>query len=720
MTTQQDSVQPEKVELPPTARTYEWPQPTFDQVIGRWYQIGSLDWSYTSAQDTTLFAYDVSKILFNIQTLFDRVKRFRYWRANAKVRIQVNSTPFHYGSIAAAIVPYYSPSEVVASPVSQNTWGLSGQKCFGILSANTGKPLELTCPFQTPHEYLAITQQADVRPFYLSACVMNPLRLAGNASNPVLRISIFAQFDDFKILGPSEATANSSSKKVVAADKEQRNATKQGTLGKVAGVVSDVAGKLTTVPVIGSIASLVAPVSSAIGKVFDYFGWDKPTNISAQVFTISRPNRGMQFSSGQDPAEPVGLKPDQKISTETSVWGVHDEATRAFLKLIQTPMRCNQFTIANAQVPNNVFKAITIQPYAPDWSNGSGSPIIQTQLHDYLSYYSQFFGACRGGYKYILYFDTSSYTSARVRITFEPSTNTISAITDGGDSFSRIVDVNGATTIALEVPYCYPSARMPISQGSSAPANGQLLFSLVNPIQTNGGTADVIYVQIFRCAADDFRFYQLLPFTTTYQGALLLESKKPAAHAAKSIWPNSLLEQVAALPVCSLGDGPKVLYDRITEDEEVVVHNDFLHRYHTIEPFPGGSHTVSLFLTSGDPYHWLSSFRAYRGAVRLAPYDSNPVGVSTLSVPTDATLLSQGAYLPPSSGDPDVLPIEVPYNNNIRFVPMRYAESNWPDAYNRYFGATANLASHNLLWACGDDFTIGLRCSPEVVFVQHP
>lgn len=709
LTTLQDSVMPEKVSLPAAGQTFGWSQPTFDQILGRLYKVLDTSWSYTQTQDSVVAVLDISKALFNIQTLFDRIKRYRYWRSGIKIKLQVNSTQFHYGSLFAAIVPFYTPSEQIASAIDQTTYGLSGIPCSGILSANTGKPLELECPFQVPNEYLDITQADDVRPFYLIICVMNPLKIAGGAINPSLNLSVFAQFTDIKLLGPSEITANSKSTKSSKADMEQRNATKQGTLGKVAGAVSDVASSLSTIPVIGSIASAVAPISKAVGSIFDYFGWDKPTNISSQVFMTTRPMRGLQHGSGQDPSETLALKPEQKVSTEAEMFGYNDPATRSFLKLLQTPMWVGSFTIANNQVVNNVFKRLFIRPYAPDIQD---SIPTETQRHDYLSFYSQFFNSCRGGYRYFFHFDTSTYTTARIRITFEPSNAAVAAVTDGGDSFSRIIDVNGATTIGLDVPYCYPSARMPVIQNivQNGPANGQLLLSLINPIQSNG-SADVIFCNVFRCAADDFRFYQPHKYKVTKQYV--------PPGLSESIRPNSISTIFNNVSSVSLGDGPKILYDRTTEDEEVDHINTFLHRYHLADT-TGANGIVPLNPMAGDPYRFLSSFRVYRGSVRIVPQPTVATMrglVIDLNDTGNENVISTGAYFNGSSST-DV-PIEFPYNNNIKFCPLRMAADNFPDGYGRY-ALFQDKLTMSTLWSAGDDFTVGLRKHPNLVTVAIP
>jgi hypothetical protein len=519
-------------------------------------------------------------------------------------------------------------------------------------------------------------------------------------------MSLFAQFTDFTILGPSEVIANSksvaSSKKIVPGDKEQRNANKQGTLGKVAGAVSDIASKLTAIPVVGSIASTVAPIASMVGGIFDYFGWDKPTNISSQVFTTNRPNRGLQHGSGQDLSEVVALKPDQKVSTEAKLFGFEDVATRSFVKLLQTPLWIGSFTIPNNQVVGSVFKKFWVRPYAPNYITTGEPATLEIQSHDYMSYYSQFFTSCRGGYKYLIHFDTSSYTTTRLRITFEPSRSTIMSITDGGDSFSRIIDINGATTVVFEVPYCYPSLRMPIGYTvtDNQPANGQLLLSLVNPIQTNGSSTDVVFANVFRCAADDFRFYQPHKFDITRLTPL----------SEEDILPNSLSQIMSSQTVTTLGDGPKVLFERMTEDEEILTHNDFLHRYHVAQPYVESA--CRLYPTAGDAYYWLTPFRAYRGSTRHRPgvyWELDGIIVNSDS-DTDA-VISAGAYL-----TNQCVPIEVPYNSNIRFLPIINSENIWSDGYERLL-RTTSAADQAHMWAAGDDFTLGLRTTPRPISI---
>jgi hypothetical protein len=112
LTTKQDSVMPDEVVLTSPESTYTWSQPTLEQALSRWYKLSDTSWSYATTQDSLVLSADVSRGLFNITTLFDRIKRYRYWRGGVKIRLQVNSTPFHYGSLFAAIIPSYNATRM--------------------------------------------------------------------------------------------------------------------------------------------------------------------------------------------------------------------------------------------------------------------------------------------------------------------------------------------------------------------------------------------------------------------------------------------------------------------------------------------------------------------------------------------------------------------------------------------------------------------------------
>jgi hypothetical protein len=256
---------------------------------------------------------------------------------------------------------------------------------------------------------------------------------------------------------------------------------------------------------------------------------------------------------------------------------------------------------------------------------------------------------------------------------------------------------------------------MPVAYtiAQDTPANGQILFSLVNPIQTNGSSTDVIFVNVFRCASDDFRYYQAHQFTTTRLTPVSEAFKAKANYRfttkSESILPNSLVQLMDGQTRTVLGDGPKVLFDRMTEDEEILSHNDFLHRYHVAQAYSGA--LCALYPMAGDAYYWLTSFRAYRGSTRHRPGSYGNLDGLYLTSQTQEDVISCGAYILD-----DIVPIEVPYNNNIRFLPLRNPETIWKDGYVRNVRTTTD-ASKPHMWSAGDDFTLGLRTTPLPIMI---
>jgi hypothetical protein len=84
----------------------------------------------------------------------------------------------------------------------------------------------------------------------------------------------------------------------------------------------------------------------------------------------------------------------------------------------------------------------------------------------------------------------------------------------------------------------------------------------------------------------------------------------------------------------------------------------------------------------------------------------------TLDGSTDPIVaMAAGSYPNIAEGD---TPIEIPYNNNVRYLPLCMVETNYLDGYLRQY-VSSGSADGRVLWAAGDDFTLGLRRSPVIV-----
>ncbi len=665
----------------------EWPLTGIEDVLSRYYNVYAGSWSYASSQGTVLSNLIFPDALFAVPALWDRVKRFWSMRADLEVEYRINSTPFHYGALLVSYRPYLNESAPEAA--APDLYSASGDRC-AVVSANTSRTVRFVVPWQAPNEFLPVASSSTYSYAHFITYVLAPLSIAGAGTNPSLNITVFARFVNPKLLGPSELTATSSRPR--RGDKESQVKAKQGVVSSFASTVADVASSVSSVPIIGGVASAVAPIAKAAGGLFDLLGWDKSPNLSATQFVSDRPDAGITNSHGISNAQILALDPETRVSTEDKHFGISRPEMKSLKALIMRPMLLNTFTISSAAAVNTVLKQIYVRPYSPRVTGSAGAYNL---YQDFLSYYSNFFQSCRGGYKYLFYFATSTYTSTRVRITFEPTLGSVSSVSYGGETFSAVIDIQGDTWYALTVPYCRPSLAMDISTNSvlaNASSNGQLLVSLVNPVQTSGST-DNIFVSVFRAAAEDFEFSSPCSF-------------KPLV-AANCDFQSEFTKQFA--PIAKV---PQLKVEQLINDETVNAHTDYLARLHTAGLYSAGG-VIALMPTAGDAYSYLRCFRFYRGAVRIGATIAT-AAYSYLSYPANNTSAWNNGV---NMHGVDPLLSAIPYNNNVRFMrntgnALTYATA---DALVRTYTKSDATATTLSLWGSGDDFTLGGVIAPPVL-----
>lgn len=467
-----------------------------EEILEREYQVADIAWAYSDVSNTNIAILNFPSLLIALAPVWDRIKRFAWFRADLHLRFRVNTTPYHYGT---AIVAAQTDSPDAATEWAGHLVQMTGSQSV-LLSANNQTPVDMDIPFVLPYEYLPVLSTLNDEIGTVRIRVLNPLKIAGAGTNPTISISVFAAFKNVKLMGASAVVANS--KSTVTPKKETTK--KQGFIGKFAGTVGNIAGALTKVPLVGGIASAVSPIANAIGSVADWFGWDKPPLLKPARPVRDSPNH--DWNTIRSALDTVVLGPDQdyRLSTESTVYGVDTPEARSFKALIQRPMLSETFSITSSQATSTVFKNIQVKPFHCT-SDG-----VNKVYFDYMSHMCRFFNSWRGGIKYLVFVSTSAYTSARVRVTYQPNSASVTTIPNGGEANSKIVEIQGDTMFTFTVPYtsnnAYTNTSTDIADTSGPIAGmGQLLFSLVSLTRTSGST-DTIYFNVFRAAAEDFEF----------------------------------------------------------------------------------------------------------------------------------------------------------------------------------------------------------------------
>jgi len=196
-----------KVITPIHANADPYPDQGLHEVLSRQYLVSSIPWSGTNARSSRLLVGHYPDDLFAITSIADKIARFKYFQAGVHIEFRVNATTFHAGRLLIVWCPHI--------PASGNT--VFGQSDIDMqslsmlnsieLSAMSNQTVSIDIPYVAPSSFVNMTQ---VAPFQgaigmFQVYVLNPLRLVGSTTTPVLTLTVYANFIQPKVAGPTLA-----------------------------------------------------------------------------------------------------------------------------------------------------------------------------------------------------------------------------------------------------------------------------------------------------------------------------------------------------------------------------------------------------------------------------------------------------------------------------------------------------------------------------------
>lgn len=506
-----------------------YPNQNLDTVLSRAYTVNSL-WTSALAQGTLVQQFDFPTDLIGLSdNILQKLDRFTYFRAAVKIQIRVNGTPFHYGKLMCVWMPNYPGAYPTGTYEVSNLYRSSCNNTT-LISANTSNVVEIVIPYLAPAKYMLL-EDIDTYPYYfgsLNIYVLHPLLSSSSTTVPNISVAYTLSFVNPEVAGltstsfASQAMArykrNKSAKekqKLYPQGKEQIMASKQGFLSGTLDVVSKIASVMTTLPVVGGIASAVCPIAKAASSLAKSFGYDKPTDLKPPMPILPMYQPRLDKGVGVDSHDILSVYPDNAVSAEKGYF-CDDQDYTIIANYAKLPgmISINSFT---GLTDGQVLQYIPVAPGYAHYVTGAGP----TYTYDTtpVQAVSTLFRYWTGGMKYCIKIATSSFVSWRLRITFIPNhIYSVAPDPGNGDYTSRIVDINGDTTITFMIPYLGITEYM-----RSAPAHflvdatagpaylpltvlGQLVLSVANaPSYTASTVTPTIYQTIWVAGAEDFR-----------------------------------------------------------------------------------------------------------------------------------------------------------------------------------------------------------------------
>ena len=507
-----------------------YPTETIKEWLCRPYPIRHVKWTQNVGVGDLLTSAVFPQDLFAIQQLWDKVSNFHYFRGNVKISIRMNGTKTHYGKIIAMWSPYprFDPEYFDRT---SNVYAVSGFPHI-IVSPTENEVNELTIPFISPLNYSYLDPSSYTGGSYqkenfggLYVYVLNTLQNMTGA-NTAVSFTVFANFEDVELAGytvlknpkpnssplpnvtktvspvANSLRAQAKRLRLPTPTKEAQAKSSKGIVGSTLEQVGNVAAKLTSIPILNSVASVVSPIAYSLGTIANLFGWTKPDTLEAIKPCVIRYIDSAQ-THGLDTATKLALLPDNSVGSGIGYMGASPRMD--FDSICATPMLIGIYlwdtSVAEGE---NLFQ----YPVSP---SVVFSEFVDGRLRSYptyLSHIARAFKYWRGDLRYYIQITSSAFHSGRLRVWYEPNdTTNPNNVIDGGNVVSKVLDIQTETDMSFTVPYLSNTLyrtfeyENPSRGGGSTTSPigeaGRIGMSVLNELTSSSNPVQPVYINVW-------------------------------------------------------------------------------------------------------------------------------------------------------------------------------------------------------------------------------
>ena len=226
-----------------------------------------LVWGASAVIDT----FNPMNSLLTNPALVNKTKNWTYFRGDLEL-MGVVSIP---GNASGAYVICAQPTTTSLETASIGTF--FDEQCMSfehstLLLCSASTNISMTLPFFSAYDANLISSPAQAGGWNVRVVCLSPLKTAIPSGITTGSITWYARLVDYKLLVPRwEGRAVYQSKEKIISTAKSLKANK--TISRTAYAVQGVAEKLSGVPVIGQVASMVAGATGTIGAIADFFGF---------------------------------------------------------------------------------------------------------------------------------------------------------------------------------------------------------------------------------------------------------------------------------------------------------------------------------------------------------------------------------------------------------------------------------------------------------------
>lgn len=375
----------------------------------------------------------------SIPAVRNKLAHYTYFRGNLKLRFNLSTTKFHYGSLLVSYQPmpaanrnYLVHKGLAVTTDSrkfrQNYLSQSPEICY--VNAGQDDDVQLDLPFIYPHQQLRLFNDDSVNIldntipyndfqsfgeiFITSLGQFHSQTVETFEDAPFL--SIYAWMEDVELSTPTNTRIT------VQAESEFLT----NPVSSIATAVSHIAEKLEDVPIIDTFAKATNIAATAISKIALMFGFSKPVNVEPPKFA-----KQVTFSNGAtvigtDTAYKLTCDPKQELALMNDICGSGNHDALAIKHLTSIPTLIDTFKTGNIHLPyKETFIEFPVTPMLGTRLKANVTePQFQSMQFSALSQAALHFNNWRGTISFRFDITASNFTRGKLLFIYEPNGTT--------------------------------------------------------------------------------------------------------------------------------------------------------------------------------------------------------------------------------------------------------------------------------------------------------
>lgn len=481
-------------------------------------KVASVSWTVGTL--FTFSQYAIFKLFWTQKRNVNRLATYRNLKCDMCVKILINGSPFHYGTLMANVIPDFKFDALRNIAGTELACVRASHTPHILLDPTTSTGGCLRLPYT--HRFNAFDatdtnrdELVDAGNLFIRELV--PLQHVSGVVEPIT-ITVMAWAENVVLGAPT-------SRAPIGLVPQSGDEYGDGVISRPVFALADFLKHLTAVPYIGKYALVTSMGAQKMGLVAKIFGFSKPNVVSDIDYMKNRKLPNFASATQHDPIFKGTFDDKQEVTVDSRVVGLSGQDEMSIVNLAMRPSYMHQFNWTQSAVSDTDLANIAVTPQLYRLFNNAGNNEIHMAPMGWVTNPFQYW---RGTLKFRFVLVASTFHRGRLRIVYEPVFANTATGLDYNTNLTYIWDISENKEATVEVgwhsPKQYletmPLATLPLTYTTTpttvplpvlplAPiANGYLSVQVVNELTApDTNLSSPVTVLVYVSATEDFEVF---------------------------------------------------------------------------------------------------------------------------------------------------------------------------------------------------------------------